>query len=170
MRPESTSSRKMKRVLNHTEPHKHLATATHLPHGPLVGTFFSPHIGFFSTNLSQLNRGYCFCRHSCANMSVAQFLIDLILVPGSSLKLVPVINVSLIVLFILIISIAVYIEIGAIHIFMLSFLSIGLFVSVNWFAMEYQKVKSAQESGVAIETNSAPSTTTSNKKTLAKVD
>jgi|EP01033_Poteriospumella_lacustris_P003751 hypothetical protein len=103
-------------------------------------------------------------------MSIAQFLIDLILVPGSSLKLVPVINVSLIVLFILIISIAVYIEIGAIHIFMLSFLSIGLFVSVNWFAMEYQKVKSAQESGVAIETNSAPSTTTSNKKTLAKVD
>ena len=159
----------MKRVLNHR------ATQTTNPSPPRppphVGLFFSPHRRRRNRrHNSQLNRGTCLCRHSCANMSIAQFLIDLILVPGSSLKLVPVINVSLIVLFILIISIAVYIEIGAIHIFMLSFLSIGLFVSVNWFAMEYQKVKSAQESGVAIETNSAPSTTTSNKKTLAKVD
>lgn len=78
-------------------------------------------------------------------MSIAQFLIDLILVPGSSMKLVPVINVSLLLLFILIISIAVYVEIGAIHIFMLSFLSLGLFVSVNWFAMEFQKVKSTEK-------------------------
>jgi uncharacterized protein (DUF58 family) len=78
-------------------------------------------------------------------MSIGQFLIDLILVPGSSLKLVPAINVSIILLFLVIVSIAVYIEIGAIHIIMLSFLSLGLFVSVNWFAMEFQKVKSQQE-------------------------
>lgn len=78
-------------------------------------------------------------------MSIGQFLIDLILVPGSSLKLVPAINVSIILLFLVIVSIAVYIEIGAVHIFMLSFLSLGLLLSVNWFAMEFQKVKNTQE-------------------------
>lgn len=103
-------------------------------------------------------------------MSIGQFLIDLILVPGSSMKLVPVINVSLILLCILIISIAVYIEIGAIHIFMLSFLSVGLFLSVNWFAMEFQKVKTAQENGESSTTTDRNQQRSSKKRIETKVD
>lgn len=65
---------------------------------------------------------------------IAQTLIDLILVPGSSLRLVPVINVSLALLVLFIIVAGMYLDIGTIHVVVLASLAFGLFLSVNWSA------------------------------------
>ncbi len=64
-------------------------------------------------------------------MDIAQFLMDLILQPGSSLKLVPAINVTVLFLLGLMIYLT-YTSIAAIHIIIMSTLAVGLLLSVNW--------------------------------------
>ena len=60
-----------------------------------------------------------------------QGAIDLILVPGSSLKLVPVINVAVLCLLVVLCCLT-YSKIDVIHLFVMSFLALGLLGSVNW--------------------------------------
>jgi ER protein Pkr1 len=60
-----------------------------------------------------------------------QGAIDLILVPGSSLKLVPVINLSVLCLLVVLCCLT-YSKIASIHLFVMSFLALGLLASVNW--------------------------------------
>ena len=70
--------------------------------------------------------------HYNQEMDVAQFLIDLIFQPGSSLRLVPAINVTVLLLIGLLILAGMYSEIAKIHFFIMSFLALGLLLSVNW--------------------------------------
>ena len=63
---------------------------------------------------------------------IAQFLVDLILQPGSSLKLVPVINVVILLLLVLMVCL-LYSKIAVIHIIVMSTLALGLLLSVNWY-------------------------------------
>ena len=66
-----------------------------------------------------------------------EWFTDLIFQPGSSLKLVPVINISVLALIILLCCL--YKTIDSIHIIILSSLAVGLLISVNWFFYEYSK-------------------------------
>ena len=61
----------------------------------------------------------------------AQLLVDLIFQPGSSLKLVPVINVVVLLLLGLM-AYLLYTKIDVIHIIVMSTLAVGLLISVNW--------------------------------------
>lgn len=61
----------------------------------------------------------------------AQLLVDLILQPGSSLKLVPVINVVILALLVLM-TYLLYTKIAVVHIIVMSTLAVGLLMSVNW--------------------------------------
>jgi hypothetical protein len=61
----------------------------------------------------------------------AQLLVDLIFQPGSSLKLVPVINVVVLLLLVLM-GYLLYTKIAVIHIVVMSTLAVGLLLSVNW--------------------------------------
>jgi len=63
--------------------------------------------------------------------NIAQFVIDLILQPGSSLKLVPAINITVLILLIVLAALA-YSQIALIHIIVMSTLAVGLLLSVNW--------------------------------------
>lgn len=63
--------------------------------------------------------------------NVTQFLVDLIFQPGSSLKLVPVINVVILALLVLMMYL-LYTKIAVIHIVVMSTLAVGLLLSVNW--------------------------------------
>ena len=67
-------------------------------------------------------------------MDFSQLLIDLIFQPGSSLKLVPVINLTVLCLLGLMIYLT-YTSIAAIHIIVLSTLAVGLLLSVNWYEL-----------------------------------
>ena len=75
---------------------------------------------------------------------VIQFVIDLIFQPGSSLKLVPVINLAVLALLALLLAVA-HTKIAAVHLVVLASLAVGLLLSVNWFYYEYQKVIRAQK-------------------------
>ena len=77
-------------------------------------------------------------------MALADVVVDLIFSPGSSLKLVPVINVSLLALLGLLCVLA-YSKIAVIHLVILSSLAVGLLLSVNWFYYEFQKATSVSE-------------------------
>ena len=66
-------------------------------------------------------------------------LTDLIFQPGSSLKLVPLINAAILSLILLLCCLGYYNTIDSIHIIILSVLAIGLLISVNWFFHEYNK-------------------------------
>ena len=76
--------------------------------------------------------------------SIVQFLIDLIVQPGASLKLVPVINISVILLLGLLCALS-YTAIDTVHIVVMAVLSLGLLLSVNWFYLEYTKVVNDQK-------------------------
>lgn len=76
--------------------------------------------------------------------SIVQFLIDLIVQPGASLKLVPVINISVILLLGLLCALS-YTAIDTVHIVVMTVLSLGLLLSVNWFYLEYTKVVNDQK-------------------------
>jgi hypothetical protein len=67
-------------------------------------------------------------------MSVTQLLVDLIFQPGSSLKLVPVINVVVLLLLGLM-AYLMHTTIATIHIVVMSTLSVGLLLSVNWYVL-----------------------------------
>lgn len=61
------------------------------------------------------------------------FIVDLIFQPGSSLKLVPAINVTILSLLAVIVYLLLYnTQIASIHIIILSSLAVGLLLSVNW--------------------------------------
>ena len=62
---------------------------------------------------------------------ILKLILDLILEPGASLKLVPFINLSVICLLILMVSLT-YSKIATIHLVVMSFLALGLLASVNW--------------------------------------
>jgi ER protein Pkr1 len=62
---------------------------------------------------------------------IIQVLVDLIFQPGSSLKLVPVINIAILALLVVLGCLA-YARIALIHIVVLASLAIGLLLSVNW--------------------------------------
>ncbi len=65
-------------------------------------------------------------------MDIAQFIFDLIFQPGSSLWLIPAINVVCLVLIALLAFTGFYSEVAAIHFYIMSFLALGLLLSVNW--------------------------------------
>jgi hypothetical protein len=58
-------------------------------------------------------------------------ILELIFKPGSSLQLVPVINLSILLLLGLLIALT-YTKIATIHLVVMSFLALGLMASVNW--------------------------------------
>lgn len=62
---------------------------------------------------------------------IVDTIMDLIFRPGSSLRLVPLINISIIGLIGLMIALT-YTKINPIHIAVMSFLALGLLASVNW--------------------------------------
>jgi len=64
--------------------------------------------------------------------NLAQLIVELILQPGSSLKLVPVINVVILALLVLM-TYLLYTKIAVIHIIIMSTLAVGLLLSVNWY-------------------------------------
>ena len=87
-----------------------------------------------------------------------EWFTDLIFQPGSSLKLVPVINISILALIILLCCL--YKTIDSIHIIILSSLAVGLLISVNWFFYEYSKEIEKQKSngeGSAVSNSNASS-------------
>lgn len=65
-------------------------------------------------------------------MGVFEFLLDLILQPGSSLTLIPAINVTVLLLLVLLVCLLYYSSIAIVHILVMSTLSLGLLFSVNW--------------------------------------
>mmetsp|Transcript_8765 Transcript_8765/g.8674 ORF Transcript_8765/g.8674 Transcript_8765/m.8674 type:complete len:93 (+) Transcript_8765:67-345(+) len=76
-----------------------------------------------------------------------QGAIDLILVPGSSLKLVPVINLAVLCLLVVLLCLT-YSKIATIHLVVMSFLAFGLLASVNWFVFEFNRIKNSESEGV----------------------
>eukprot|EP01036_Dinobryon_divergens_P024661 gene24661-33132_t len=78
-------------------------------------------------------------------MGVFEFLLDLILQPGSSLTLIPAINVTVLLLLVLLVCLLYYSSIAIVHILVMSTLSLGLLFSVNWFYYEYTKAISEME-------------------------
>ena len=82
------------------------------------------------------------------------------------MKLVPVINISVILLLLLIVGL-LWNTIDKIHLIVLTFLCVGLFLSVNWVAIEYAKiVKSEKENGdnQNISSNNITSNNSGSKK------
>eukprot|EP01039_Chlorochromonas_danica_P001356 gene1356-1478_t len=77
-------------------------------------------------------------------MDVIQFLVDLIFQPGSSLWLVPAINVTVLVLIFMLLIVGFYSDVAKIHVVVMSTLALGLLLSVNWFFHEFQKVQQSQ--------------------------
>jgi len=71
-------------------------------------------------------------------------LVDHLWAPGSSLKLVPAINVSVLCLLILLLCVA-HTKIATIHLVVLASLAVGLLLSVNFFYYEYQKLRDAAD-------------------------
>ncbi|CAN0144276.1 unnamed protein product, partial [Ectocarpus sp. 12 AP-2014] len=71
---------------------------------------------------------------------LGQWLVDLVMKPGSSVQLVPFINGVLCILVALLVYVAASGE-GSIHVYVMGFLSIGLMGSVNWFISEFRKVQ-----------------------------
>lgn len=65
-------------------------------------------------------------------MDVIQFLVDLIFQPGSSLWLVPAINVTVLVLIFTLLIVGFYSDVAKIHVIVMSTLALGLLLSVNW--------------------------------------
>jgi hypothetical protein len=67
-----------------------------------------------------------------SSSGIVGLLVDLIFQPGSSLKLVPVINCTILCLLVVIGYLLIYNNIAVIHIVVLSTLAVGLLLSVNW--------------------------------------
>ncbi len=65
-------------------------------------------------------------------MDIGGFILDLIFQPGSSFKLIPVINISIVLLLGVLFALS-YSKIATIHLLVMSFLALGLLISVNWY-------------------------------------
>jgi len=63
---------------------------------------------------------------------IAKFAIDLIMKPGASISLVPLINVSILSLF-GVLFFLLSTKIDVIHIVVMATLALGLLLSVNWY-------------------------------------
>jgi len=63
---------------------------------------------------------------------IAKFAIDLIMKPGASISLVPLINVSILSLF-GVLFFLLSTKIDVIHIVVMATLALGLLISVNWY-------------------------------------
>ena len=92
-----------------------------------------------------------------------QGAIDLVLVPGSSLKLVPVINVCVVCLLGVICSLS-YTKIATIHLVVMSCLAFGLLASVNWVLYEFNRIKEAEKAGELSDAGPSSDSTTQKKK------
>ncbi len=68
----------------------------------------------------------------CSALSLWELLIE----PGSSTRLVPLINVSLVLL--LVALLVVYYYFQSVHIVIMGALAIGLLASVNWWVVTYR--------------------------------
>jgi hypothetical protein len=86
---------------------------------------------------------------------VLQSLIDLVLVPGSSLRLVPLINLSVVCLLVAIWTLS-YTKIATVHLVVMTVLSLGLLLSVNFVLHEFNRIKEMERSG---ESSAAPAPT-----------
>ena len=75
----------------------------------------------------------CITSHQLNSMGVFEFLLDLILQPGSSLTLIPAINVTILLLLVLLACLLYYSSIAIVHILVMATLGCGLLLSVNWF-------------------------------------
>ena len=71
-------------------------------------------------------------------MDIAGSIIDHILKPGSSLTLIPLINIALLFLFCVLLFVFYQTDIAVIHIFVMGTLGVGLLLSVNWY--DYGKI------------------------------
>eukprot|EP00636_Phaeomonas_parva_P002026 CAMPEP_0118863404 /NCGR_PEP_ID=MMETSP1163-20130328/8293_1 /TAXON_ID=124430 /ORGANISM="Phaeomonas parva, Strain CCMP2877" /LENGTH=101 /DNA_ID=CAMNT_0006797409 /DNA_START=19 /DNA_END=324 /DNA_ORIENTATION=+ len=80
-------------------------------------------------------------------MSAGEWAINLIMAPGSSVQLLPVINLALAIVIGVMGYTAYSTDNGAVqlHCSVMSFLALGLCVVINWFVGEYQKAKAEQE-------------------------
>lgn len=63
---------------------------------------------------------------------VAAFVVDLLFQPGSSMRLVPVINVTVVLLLVVMVYVLSTSGIDGIHVAVMTTLAIGLICSVNW--------------------------------------
>ena len=63
---------------------------------------------------------------------LASLVVDLIFKPGTSLLLVPVINIS-IVLLLVVLAFLLYTKLDPIHVVVMATLALGLLLSVNWY-------------------------------------
>ena len=68
-------------------------------------------------------------------MDIGNTIIEHILKPGSSLTLIPLINIALLFLFCVLLFIFYQTEIAIIHIFVMGTLGVGLLFSVNWWVI-----------------------------------
>mmetsp|Transcript_35121 Transcript_35121/g.35756 ORF Transcript_35121/g.35756 Transcript_35121/m.35756 type:complete len:91 (-) Transcript_35121:117-389(-) len=84
--------------------------------------------------------------------SFVNTLFDLILKPGSSLKLVPAINVALLMLVFVLIGLS-WSQIDSIHLIIMGSLAAGLCLSVNWFYYELMKAQRNSNQNNAVQTN-----------------
>lgn len=103
-------------------------------------------------------------------MDFGQLILDLIFQPGSSIRLIPVINLSVLLLIGLLFVLGTYSDVGKIHLYILSFLSLGLLTTVNWFYYEFNKA--LKEKGLTADTigsvtNNSVNTTSSSSTTAA---
>mmetsp|Transcript_57977 Transcript_57977/g.79017 ORF Transcript_57977/g.79017 Transcript_57977/m.79017 type:complete len:96 (+) Transcript_57977:12-299(+) len=71
-------------------------------------------------------------------------LLRILIEPGTGHLLVPYINGALICLLLVIFMSALY-GYASIHLAVLSFLALGLMVSINWFISEVNKIKNAEQ-------------------------
>lgn len=81
------------------------------------------------------------------------WLVDLIMKPGTAVRLVPVINVTLVLILVILTGLAVSGD-ASIHVFIMGFLAVGLLASVNWFMSEFNKLKLQEQQGTAPSTTS----------------
>ncbi|CAM9762480.1 unnamed protein product [Sphacelaria rigidula] len=85
----------------------------------------------------------------------ANWLVDLIMKPGTAVRLVPAINVTLALILLILTGLAVSGD-ASIHVFVMGFLAVGLMASVNWFMSEFNKIKLQQQQQ---DQGAAPTTT-----------
>ena len=75
---------------------------------------------------------------------IVKYVIDLVFQPGSSIRLVPAINGSLTALLMVLAWTWFYDVIEVMHIYVLSFLSIGLMGSVAFVGAAYEELKATK--------------------------
>ena len=78
-------------------------------------------------------------------MTIVDFLIDLVMTPGASIRLIPAINVTLVALLGLLLYLGQDWAIEMHHLYTMTGLAIALLISVNWFLIEFKAEQERQE-------------------------